>query len=143
MNQSIAYRLEGAPVWDSEILGFRHGDFSSLGISTNNDSGLFVVHPYIPTSTSGGAVALESDSSGTEYAPIGTRAVLSESYSSTVACRRPSVIARRGSSKRTMAVTGTFAVGGSQRLAGSLGTGSTRAASAAPIPAYVLRSPRT
>ena len=43
---SIAYRLEGAPVWDSEILGFRHGDFSSLGISTNNDSGLFVVHPY-------------------------------------------------------------------------------------------------
>jgi hypothetical protein len=25
---ALAYRLEGAPVWDSEILGFRQGDFS-------------------------------------------------------------------------------------------------------------------
>ena len=41
-------------------------------------------------------------------------------------CRRPVLIARRGSSKRTNAVIGTFAVGGIQRLAGLPGDGSTR-----------------
>jgi pimeloyl-ACP methyl ester carboxylesterase len=47
---SLAYRLEGSPVWDFEIAGFRRGDFSSLGIGNAVDasSGLFVLHPYHP-----------------------------------------------------------------------------------------------
>jgi hypothetical protein len=46
---ALAYRLEGAPVWDSEIAGFRRGDFSSLGVDlTSNDSGLFLLHAYHP-----------------------------------------------------------------------------------------------
>ncbi len=46
---ALAYRLEGSPVWDSEIAGFRRGDFASLGIVTSEDSsGLFVLHPYHP-----------------------------------------------------------------------------------------------
>jgi pimeloyl-ACP methyl ester carboxylesterase len=47
---AIAYRLEGSPVWDFEIAGFRRGDFSSLGVGNYGDSsgGLFVLHPYHP-----------------------------------------------------------------------------------------------
>ena len=46
---ALAYRLEGSPLWDFEIAGFRRGDFSSLGVSSSDDiSGLFVVHPYHP-----------------------------------------------------------------------------------------------
>lgn len=46
---ALAYRLEGAPVWDFEIAGFRRGDFSFLGNRNNRDSsGLFMLHPYRP-----------------------------------------------------------------------------------------------
>lgn len=46
---ALAYRLEGSPVWDFEIAGFRRGDFSSLGFGKSDDiSGLFVLHPYHP-----------------------------------------------------------------------------------------------
>jgi pimeloyl-ACP methyl ester carboxylesterase len=46
---ALAYRLEGSPVWDFEIAGFRRGDFSSLGVGTRDDiSGLFVLRPYHP-----------------------------------------------------------------------------------------------
>lgn len=44
---AIGYMLEGAPVWDTEIAGFRRGDFSFSG-----DSGpgarLYMLHPYLP-----------------------------------------------------------------------------------------------
>jgi pimeloyl-ACP methyl ester carboxylesterase len=44
---AIGYMLEGAPVWDTEIAGFRRGDFSLAG-----DSGpgarLYMMHPYLP-----------------------------------------------------------------------------------------------
>ncbi|MGO9266558.1 MAG: esterase/lipase family protein [Candidatus Binataceae bacterium] len=43
---ALAYRLEGAPIWDFEIAGFRQGDFSFLG--TRNPNGLFMLHPYLP-----------------------------------------------------------------------------------------------
>jgi pimeloyl-ACP methyl ester carboxylesterase len=46
---ALAYRLEGSPLWDSEIAGFRRGNFSSLGVDTTSDTaGLFVLHPYHP-----------------------------------------------------------------------------------------------
>ncbi|HYL59724.1 MAG TPA: hypothetical protein VEU51_12715 [Candidatus Acidoferrales bacterium] len=46
---ALAYRLEGAPVWDFEIAGFRSGDFSFPGVGNNSDSsGLFMLHPYHP-----------------------------------------------------------------------------------------------
>ena len=41
---TLAYQLEGAPVWDFEIAGFRSGDFS-LAKSEDN---LFMLHPYHP-----------------------------------------------------------------------------------------------
>jgi pimeloyl-ACP methyl ester carboxylesterase len=43
---ALAYRLEGAPLWDFEIAGFRQGDFALLG--RGNDNGLFMLHPYMP-----------------------------------------------------------------------------------------------
>jgi pimeloyl-ACP methyl ester carboxylesterase len=44
---ALAYRLEGSPFWDFEIAGFRRGDFSSPGVGTSDEnSGLFVLHPY-------------------------------------------------------------------------------------------------
>ena len=43
---ALAYRLEGAPVWDFELAGFRRGDFSLPGNS--DSSGLFMLHPYHP-----------------------------------------------------------------------------------------------
>lgn len=47
---ALAYRLEGAPVWDFEIAGFRSGDFSFPGVGNNSDSsGLFMLHPYQPS----------------------------------------------------------------------------------------------
>lgn len=46
---ALAYRLEGAPVWDFEIAGFRRGDFSLFGNGNNGDSsGLYMLHPYLP-----------------------------------------------------------------------------------------------
>jgi pimeloyl-ACP methyl ester carboxylesterase len=46
---ALAYRLEGSPVWDFEIAGFRRGDFSFSGAAKNNgDNGLFMLHPYHP-----------------------------------------------------------------------------------------------
>jgi hypothetical protein len=44
---ALAYRLEGAPIWDFEIAGFRKGDFSILGVGKEN--GLFMLHPYVPS----------------------------------------------------------------------------------------------
>ena len=45
---SLAYRLEGSPLWDFEIAGFRKGDFSFLGgEQTSNNSGLYMLHPYL------------------------------------------------------------------------------------------------
>ncbi len=41
---TLAYQLEGAPVWDFEIAGFRRGDFSLASTSDN----LFMLHPYHP-----------------------------------------------------------------------------------------------
>ena len=43
---ALAYRLEGAPIWDFEIAGFRRGDFSLLG--GRQDNGLLMLHPYTP-----------------------------------------------------------------------------------------------
>ena len=44
---ALAYRLEGAPVWDFELAGFRRGDFSLLGKGKSSDgSGLYMMHPY-------------------------------------------------------------------------------------------------
>ena len=46
---ALAYRLEGAPVWDFELAGFRRGDFSILGKGNHGDSsGLYMLHPYHP-----------------------------------------------------------------------------------------------
>jgi len=47
---ALAYRLEGAPIWDFELAGFRRGDFSFLGNGSKGDgSGLYMLHPYHPT----------------------------------------------------------------------------------------------
>jgi len=43
---ALAYRLEGSPIWDFELAGFRRADFSFLG--KGNSSGLFMLHPYHP-----------------------------------------------------------------------------------------------
>jgi len=45
---ALAYRLEGSPVWDFEIAGFREGDFSFLGNHDGADSGLYMLRPYLP-----------------------------------------------------------------------------------------------
>ncbi len=44
VTSALAYQLEGAPIWDFEIAGFRRGDFS-LAKSEDN---LFMLHPYYP-----------------------------------------------------------------------------------------------
>jgi len=41
---ALAYQLEGAPVWDFEIAGFRRGDFSFV----KREDNLFMLHPYHP-----------------------------------------------------------------------------------------------
>jgi pimeloyl-ACP methyl ester carboxylesterase len=41
---ALAYQLEGAPVWDFEIAGFRRGDFAF----TKRDDNLFMIQPYRP-----------------------------------------------------------------------------------------------
>jgi pimeloyl-ACP methyl ester carboxylesterase len=44
---ALAYRLEGSPVWDFELAGFRRGDLSFLGVGPSVDlNGLFMLHPY-------------------------------------------------------------------------------------------------
>jgi hypothetical protein len=45
---ALAYQLEGAPVWDFELAGFRRGDFSFLGAKAGDLNGLFMLHPYHP-----------------------------------------------------------------------------------------------
>ena len=46
---ALAYRLEGSPLWDFEIAGFRRGDFSFLGLGNSGDvNGLYMLHPYHP-----------------------------------------------------------------------------------------------
>jgi pimeloyl-ACP methyl ester carboxylesterase len=46
---SLAYRLEGSPLWDFELAGFRRGDFSFLGVGKGGDlNGLYMLHPYHP-----------------------------------------------------------------------------------------------
>ena len=46
---ALAYRLEGSPIWDFELAGFRRGDFSFLGVGKSGGaSGLFMLHPYHP-----------------------------------------------------------------------------------------------
>src|SRR5271169_1736080 len=46
---ALAYRLEGAPIWDFELAGFRRGDFLLPGMSQTADiNGLFMLHPYHP-----------------------------------------------------------------------------------------------
>jgi pimeloyl-ACP methyl ester carboxylesterase len=46
---ALAYRLEGAPVWDFEIAGFRQGDFTFLGAGNGGEiNGLYMLHPYHP-----------------------------------------------------------------------------------------------
>lgn len=42
---ALAYRLEGAPVWDFELAGFRKGDFHLLG---EEQDGLYFLAPYHP-----------------------------------------------------------------------------------------------
>jgi pimeloyl-ACP methyl ester carboxylesterase len=45
----LAYRLEGSPIWDFEIAGFRRGDFSFLDPGRLGEgNGLFMLHPYFP-----------------------------------------------------------------------------------------------
>jgi len=43
---ALAYRLEGAPVWDFEIAGFRRSDFRLTAMDTTQ--GLFMLNPYRP-----------------------------------------------------------------------------------------------
>ncbi len=46
---ALAYRLEGAPIWDFEIAGFRQGDFTFLGAGNGSEvNGLYMLHPYHP-----------------------------------------------------------------------------------------------
>src|SRR3984893_12048390 len=46
---ALACRLEGAPIWDFELAGFRNGDFSFLGVGkSGNLNGLYMLHPYHP-----------------------------------------------------------------------------------------------
>ncbi len=45
---ALAYRLEGAPIWDFELAGFRKGDFSIPGAKASDVNGLFMLHPYHP-----------------------------------------------------------------------------------------------
>lgn len=45
-SSALAYRLEGAPVWDFEIAGFRRGDFRLLG--SDSEGELFFFAPYHP-----------------------------------------------------------------------------------------------
>jgi triacylglycerol esterase/lipase EstA (alpha/beta hydrolase family) len=45
---ALAYRLEGAPLWDFEFAGFRRGDFSFLSGRGADTGGLFMLHPYHP-----------------------------------------------------------------------------------------------
>jgi pimeloyl-ACP methyl ester carboxylesterase len=41
---ALAYRLEGAPIWDFELAGFRRADFSLF--DTQVTQGLFMLNPY-------------------------------------------------------------------------------------------------
>jgi len=46
---ALAYRLEGAPLWDFELVGLRKGNFSLPDSGNSGDvNGLFTLHPYHP-----------------------------------------------------------------------------------------------
>jgi pimeloyl-ACP methyl ester carboxylesterase len=45
---ALAYRLEGAPMWDFELAGFQRGDFSFLHKGSTGENGLYMLHPYHP-----------------------------------------------------------------------------------------------
>jgi hypothetical protein len=45
---ALAYQLEGAPIWDFELAGFRQADFAFLGARPGDLNGLFMLHPYHP-----------------------------------------------------------------------------------------------
>jgi len=49
---ALAYRLQGSPLWDFEVAGFRRGDLAAFFRDKNSDlkqgSGLFMLHPYTP-----------------------------------------------------------------------------------------------
>jgi hypothetical protein len=45
---ALAYRLEGSPIWDSEIAGFRRGDFEFGSKSADLSKNLFMLRPYQP-----------------------------------------------------------------------------------------------
>ena len=45
---ALAYRLEGAPIWDFELAGFRRGDFLLPARQAADINGLFMLHPYHP-----------------------------------------------------------------------------------------------
>lgn len=42
---ALAYRLQGSPLWDFEIAGFRRGDLTLAGEDRDN---LYMLHPYHP-----------------------------------------------------------------------------------------------
>ena len=47
---ALAYRLEGSPIWDFELAGFRQGDFSFLGVGKSGElNSLYMLHPYHPS----------------------------------------------------------------------------------------------
>lgn len=45
---ALGYRLEGAPIWDFEIAGFRRGDFPLLRSGQGEANRLFMLGPYYP-----------------------------------------------------------------------------------------------
>lgn len=45
-SSALAYQLEGAPIWDFEIAGFRRGDFNLFGKKAEGD--LIFLSPYYP-----------------------------------------------------------------------------------------------
>jgi pimeloyl-ACP methyl ester carboxylesterase len=46
ITSTIAYGLEGAPIWDVEIAGFRSGDFSLRGIEKTLSDRLYITRPH-------------------------------------------------------------------------------------------------
>jgi pimeloyl-ACP methyl ester carboxylesterase len=46
ITSTIAYGLEGAPVWDFEIAGFRSGDFALRGIEKKLSDRLYITRPH-------------------------------------------------------------------------------------------------
>lgn len=45
LSAALAYRLQGSPLWDFELAGFRRGDLTFTGENRDN---LYMIHPYLP-----------------------------------------------------------------------------------------------